>query len=163
MKNKIMRLLVCSGVLAMLYGCNLKEKEIVDAAVDKEQIKEDIQSRENEFAGIYNKGEVKNIDYYAEDSKSFYQNTAPVVGRESIIEFLKASSSSNSNIISFKTNEVFVSDDGNQVLEVGSFKVVDSSGTTINTGNYMSLFAKRNGKYVCIRDMSTSDNKFGKE
>ena len=54
----------------------------------------------------------------------------------------------NSNKISFKTNDVFVSSDGNQVVEVGYFKLVDSANTIINTGNYMSLFEKRNGKYV---------------
>ena len=63
----------------------------------------------------------------------------------------------NSNKISFKTDEVFVSNDGNQVVEVGYFKVVDSTNTTVNKGNYMSLFEKRNGKYVCVRDMSASD------
>jgi len=67
---------------------------------------------------------------------------------------------SNSNKISFKTNEVFVSNDGNQVVEVGYFKVVDSANTTINSGNYMSLFEKRDGKYVTVRDMSASDMPF---
>jgi hypothetical protein len=63
----------------------------------------------------------------------------------------------NTSKISFKTNEVFPSNDGNQVVEIGYFKVVDSSNTPINTGNYMVLFEKRNGKYVSVRDMSSSD------
>jgi len=50
-----------------------------------------------------------------------------------------------------------VSGDGNQVVEIGYFQVVDSVNTPINTGNYMSLFEKRNGKYVSLRDMSASD------
>ena len=64
---------------------------------------------------------------------------------------------SNSNKISFKTNEVFVSNDGNQVVEVGYFKVSAPDSTIVNSGNYMSLFEKRNGKYVVLRDMSASD------
>ena len=64
---------------------------------------------------------------------------------------------SESNKISFTTNEVFVSNDGNMVVEIGYYKVVDSTNTAINTGNYMGLFEKRNGKYVCVRDMSASD------
>jgi hypothetical protein len=52
---------------------------------------------------------------------------------------------------------VFVSGDGIQVVEIGYYKVVDSANTEINTGNYMSLFEKRNGKYYCVRDMSASD------
>jgi hypothetical protein len=64
---------------------------------------------------------------------------------------------SNSDKLSFKTNEVFPSSDGNQIIEIGYFKLVDSANAIINTGNYMSLFEKRDGKYVCLRDMSASD------
>ena len=79
------------------------------------------------------------------------------MGKEAIVSFLKADITSTSDRISFKTNEVFVSSDGNQVVEIGSFKVVDSVNNPVNTGNYMSLFEKRNGKYVAVRDMSASD------
>ena len=81
---------------------------------------------------------MKNIGYYADDATSFFQNRPPLVGKEAIVEFLKSDLISNSNKISFKTNEVFVSSDGNQVVEIGYFKVVDSTNTPINTGNYMS-------------------------
>ncbi len=63
----------------------------------------------------------------------------------------------NSNKISYKTNEVFVSSDANQVVEIGYYTVVDSTNTPINTGNYMVLFVKRDGRYVCLREMSASD------
>jgi hypothetical protein len=43
------------------------------------------------------------------------------------------------------------------VLEIGSYKVVDSNNYIVNSGNYMSLFVKRDGKYVSLRDMSASD------
>jgi hypothetical protein len=43
------------------------------------------------------------------------------------------------------------------VVEIGSYSVVDSTNVAINTGNYMSLFEKRDGKYYCVRDMSASD------
>jgi hypothetical protein len=42
-------------------------------------------------------------------------------------------------------------------VETGYFKVVDSANNPINSGNYMSLFEKRDGKYVTVRDMSASD------
>ena len=125
--------------------------------MDKEQIKKDIQAREDEFAALYNSGEFKDIGYYADDAISYYQNRAPIVGKEAIKEFLKSDVASNSNKISFKTKEVFVSNDGNQVVEFGYFTLVDSTGTSLNSGNYMSLFEKRNGKYACLRDMSASD------
>jgi ketosteroid isomerase-like protein len=125
--------------------------------MDKEQIKKEIQARENQFAEIYNSGEVKRIGYYADDAVTFYQNMAPIRGKEERLKFFKADLNSNSNKISFTTIEVFPSKDGTQVLEIGYYTVVDSNNTAVNTGNYMSLFEKRDGQYVCLRDMSASD------
>ena len=102
-------------------------------------------------------GNLKTIGYYADDAVTFFQNRSPLVGKEAIVEFLKSDLTANSNKITFTTNEVFVSNDGVQVVEIGSYKVVDSTNTPINTGNYMSLFEKRDGKYVSVRDMSASD------
>jgi ketosteroid isomerase-like protein len=144
-------------LLSFLFACNSNRQESTTTAVDKEQIKKDIQAKEDEFAATYNGGVAKNIGYYADDATSFYQNRAPLVGKDSIVAFLKSDAVANSNKISFKTNEVFVSNDGNQVVELGHYTVVDSANTPINTGNYMSLFEKRDGKYVSMRDMSASD------
>jgi ketosteroid isomerase-like protein len=100
---------------------------------------------------------VKSIGYYADNAISFYQNRAPLVGKDAIVTFLKSEIISNTDKISFKTNEVIVSNDGNLVVETGSFTLVDSASNLINKGNYMSVFEKRNGKYVAVRDMSVSD------
>jgi len=155
MKNKtIKKVLLAVSVLTL--ACNSK-KDGSAVVVDKEQIKKEIQAKEDGFAAIYNGGEIKDIGYYADDATSFFQNRPALIGKEAIVEFLKSGLSGNSDKISFNTEEVFVSNDGNQVVEVGYFKVVDSTNTTVNKGNYMSLFEKRNGKYVCVRDMSASD------
>jgi ketosteroid isomerase-like protein len=157
MKNKTLKgtMLLCA--MSLIIACGSKKEETVAAVIDKEQIKKEIQAKENDFAALYNAGEMKNIGYYADDATTFFQNRAPLVGKESIVAFLKADLIDNSNKITFITNEVFVSNDGIQVVEIGAFKVVDSTNTVINTGNYMSLFEKRDGKYYCIRDMSASD------
>jgi ketosteroid isomerase-like protein len=158
MNNKTVNgILVVGGIMTLMLACNSKEEKAETIVVDKEQIKKEIQAKEDEFAATYNSGEVKNIGYYADDATTYYQNRQPLVGKEAIVAFLQSDLISNSNTISFKTNEVFPSNDGNQVVEIGSFRVADSASNTINAGNYMSLFEKRNGKYVCIRDMSTSD------
>ena len=145
--------LMISGIIS----CNEKKEESTAVVIDKEQIKKDIQAREDEFATLYNAGEMKNIGYYDDSAISFYPNRAPLVGKPAIVNFLMNDLISNTDKLSFKTNEVFPSSDGKQIIEVGYFKLVDSSDATINTGNYMSLFEKRDGKYVCLRDMSTSD------
>lgn len=158
MKKRTVKAVLLGGVITLVFACNTEKKEEPAAVVvDKEQIKKEIQAKEDEFASLYNNGEIKDIGYYADDATSFFQNRAPLVGKPAIVEFLKSDIIANTNKITFNTNDVFVSNDGIQVVEVGSFKVVDSANAILNTGNYMSLFEKRNGKYVCLRDMSASD------
>ncbi len=158
MINSITKVLFFVFILSLTVACNTKKEELVATLViDKEQIKKEIQAKENEFAETYNSGKLKEIGYYAADAKTFYQNRAPLEGRDAIVAFLEEDLASNTNKISFTTNEVFVSKDGDQVVELGYYKVTDSTNTPINTGNYMSLFEKREGKYVCVRDMSASD------
>ena len=157
MKKEIVKGIILSGILSLMISCNSKKEEAAAPVIDKEQVKKDIQAREDEFAALYNNGEMKNIGYYAEDAESFFQNRPPLIGKEAIVEFLKSAVTSKSDRISFQTKDVFVSNDGKQVVEIGYYRVVDSVGTAINTGNYISLFEKRGDKYVCLRDMSVSD------
>jgi ketosteroid isomerase-like protein len=153
----MMKKTVLFCALAILIACNPKIETPVAAVMDKEQIKKEIQAREDEFAAVYNGDVVKDIGYYAEDARTFFQNVAPLEGKKAIVDFLMSDLVDNTNKISFTTNEVFVCGDGIQVLEIGYFKVVNSTSITINSGNYFSLFEKRDGKYVCLRDMSASD------
>jgi ketosteroid isomerase-like protein len=157
MKNKFIKGIALGCVFLLMASCNMSGEKSTSVVMDKEQVKMDIQTRENQFAEIYNSGEHKKIGYYADDAVTFYQNMAPIRGKKERMEFFKMDLNSNSNKISFTTTEVFPSKDGVQVLEIGYYSVVDSTNTAINTGNYMSLFEKRDGQYVCLRDMSASD------
>jgi ketosteroid isomerase-like protein len=153
MKNIMVKIILPGFIIATVIACN----QIATPVVDKEQIMKEIQAKEDEFAKLYNAGEIKNIGYYADDATTFYQNRAPLVGKDAIVDFLRHDLDSNTNTISFKTKEVFPSSDGNQVVEIGYFELMDSANIIINTGNYMALFEKRNGKYVSVRDMSVSN------
>ncbi|MCJ7758145.1 MAG: nuclear transport factor 2 family protein [Gillisia sp.] len=159
MKSKIMKGIILTFVMIFMSACNTKKEDIPAVVVDKEEIKKEIQAKEDLFAETYNAGEMKNIGYYADDAVSFSQNRPPLVGKQAIGEYLAEGIDTfgASNKISFATNEVFVSNDGVQVVEIGYYKVVDSTNTIVNSGNYMSLFEKRDGKYVSLRDMSVSD------
>ena len=156
MKKTFIKGLVVSSALLLLISCKKEEPAVV---IDANQIKEEIQAKENEFADTYNSGVVKNIGYHADDAITYPQNSAPIVGKAAIVEYLKTHRDTISigRKISFKTEEVFVSNDGNQVVEIGYYKVSDSTEAIVNSGNYMSLFVKKDGKYECLRDMSTSD------
>lgn len=157
MKKDILKGVLLSSVSLLILSCNSKQEASTTTSIDKEQIKKEIQAKEDGFAELYNTGQLKDIGYYADDATTFFQNRPPLIGKEAIVEFYRSAISSKSNKISFTSKDIFISNDGNQVVEIGYFKVVDSTNTPINTGNYMSLFEKRNGKYVCVRDMSASD------
>jgi ketosteroid isomerase-like protein len=157
MKDIVIKGALSFYLVSIMIACNPKGEKSGAAAPDVEQIKKEIQAKEDEFAAVYNSGELKSIGYYADDAITFYQNRAPIIGRQAREEFLKSDLISNSNKITFTTKEVFVSNDGEQVVEIGYYKVEDSVNTIVNTGNYMVLFVKRDGKYVCLRDMSASD------
>ncbi len=157
MKSKVTKGLLLLYLMSFTVACETKKADNAEVAVDIEQIKKEIQAKEDEFAAAYNAGEMRKIGYYAEDATTFAANQAPKVGREAIIEYLKVDIESNTDKISFTTREVFVSNDENLVVELGYYQVVDSSNISFNTGNYMCLFEKRDGKYYCVREMSVSD------
>ena len=90
MKNKIVKGVLLGAIITLMFACNTKKEEPAAAVIDKEQIKKEIQAKEDEFAAIYNSGELKNIGYYADDATTFYQNRPPLVGKEAIVEFLKS-------------------------------------------------------------------------
>ncbi len=159
MKKLVIKGMSLSCAMASFIACNAPKEQPAPPVVDREQIKKEIQAKENDYAAVYNSKELKNIGYYADDAVSFSQNRQPLIGKDAIVEYMKAGidSSSAGSTISFTTNDVFVSNDGNQVVELGYYKLVDSTGYPLNTGNYMVLFEKRNGSYVSVREMSVSD------
>ncbi len=145
-------------LMITIVACQPKEEVAETPVIDIEAIKQEIQDKENQFAELYNRKEMKSIGYYADDATTFAQNSPPLVGKPAIVEYLMENlDTTNLNQITFTTHEVFPSSDGEQVVEIGYYKVVDGEGLTVNTGNYMTLFVKRNGQYVCLRDMSACD------
>jgi len=152
---------IALGVItALVIACQPKKEEAAAApAVDKEAIKAELQTMESAFADAMNAGKPETIVYYSDDVVSYDQDAAPLIGKKAVDAKLAAQAKDmgKGNKISYTANEVFPSSDGNQVVELGSYKVVDSTGAKKASGNYMALFEKRDGKYICVRDMGSSD------
>jgi len=160
MKSKIVKGIVLSCLLTFIFACNPKKIDLfTDSKIDSEKIKAEIVAIETKMADMYNMRSAASEEYYAEDAISFSQNESPLVGKFAIDKSIKddLTSFNKGDKISFSANEIFPSNDGEQVVEIGSYKVTDSTNTIIFRGNYMSLFIKREGKYVCIRDMGASE------
>jgi len=156
MKNFTLKGMTLGLIIIAVVSCKPKTEEVT---VDKEQIKNEIQAMENKMAEMYNNRDINGEEYYADDATSFSQNKPPLVGKFAIDKSIREDLESfqKGNQIAFVANEIFPSSDGNQVVEIGSYRVSDSTSTAIYTGNYMALFEKRDGKYVAIRDMAASD------
>ncbi|MCK5169708.1 MAG: nuclear transport factor 2 family protein [Bacteroidales bacterium] len=155
MKNKILMggFLMLTVTLSLAFT-QKKEKP----TVDKDQVKSEIQAIEDHFALTFNNRNADSITYYAEDAISYFAGQEPIVGIDAIHQHIKDELMDfpEGAKISFETLEIYVTDDGNSVAEIGTHKLVDSTGIIIQKGHYVSFFAKRDGKYVCIRDMANS-------
>ena len=94
--------------------------------------------------------------YYSEDAISYSRNKQPLVGRAAIRESIakNIAKDTTENYSVYKIVDLYA--DGNTAVEIGSWTDFDASGKELENGNYMSYFEKRDGKYICVRDMSTT-------
>ena len=140
---------------ALIFSaCTTTEKV---EALDMEKIKAEIQAMEDAYAA----GEkAKDADavamYYSEDAIGYSRNNQPLSGkaaiRENIANNIAKDTTGNYNV--YKIVDLFA--EGNTAVEIGSWTEFDSDGNEQQNGNYMSYFQKRDGKYICVRDMSTT-------
>jgi uncharacterized protein (TIGR02246 family) len=131
-----------------------------DHEPDMAAIKTEMQALENAWAAADNAGDVPALlAFYADDAVSMGGDTPMAVGKASIqkeIEGYMASKPAG-NTVKYEVLDVF--GDENTVTEVGKTSRMDATGKVISTGKYMAIWAKRDGKYVCIRDIGNNDTK----
>jgi ketosteroid isomerase-like protein len=140
---------------ALIFSaCITAEKEEV---LDMEKIKVEIQAMEDAYsAGEKAKDADAVAEYYSDDAISYSRNTEPLVGktaiRDNIANSIAKDTLENYNV--YKVVDLFA--EGNTAVEIGSWTEFDASGNEKEHGNYMSVFQKRDGKYICVRDMSST-------
>ena len=59
--------------------------------------------------------------------------------------------------IAFETMDVYAQ--GNVATEVGRAIYKDAAGKTTGGGKYIAVYEKRDGKYLCIREIYNKDSK----
>ena len=158
MRNRVKYGVLFFCVMLFVESCNTKKAEPAAPVIDKEQIKKEIQAIEDKFSLIYTHRNADSLTYYADDAVSYFVGQEPLVGKEAIHKFIA------DELLDFpegvkiinKTLEVYVFEDGNNIGEIGEYSRVDSTGKILQRGHYFSFFAKRNGRYVCTRDMATA-------
>jgi uncharacterized protein (TIGR02246 family) len=160
MKRTLLLLVLVAPVLLFLPACEGEHKETEHQAeqIDMEAVKAEIQAMEDAFAVADNAKDADAVvAYYADDAQSLAYNAPTDIGKEAI----KASVMKNFEkdtmgyTVSFEVTGVWAA--GDYATETGTSKTVDKDGNVVYTGKYMTLFEKRDGKYVAIRDCYNRD------
>ncbi len=144
------------AIWAVLFSaCSTKETET--KTVDMDKAKVEIQAMEDKFAAAEKAKDAEAVAaYYSEDAISYNRNEEPASGRATIkariADRLAKDTTGNYNV--YKVVDLF--GEGNTLVEIGSWTLLNSSGTEVDRGHYMSCFQKRDGKYVCVRDMNVT-------
>lgn len=158
MKHNI--LIEASTLLMLVFGaaCTPEEKEKEVEVIDKEALKAEIQAIESKFASAFNTRNADSLTYYADDAISYFAGQEPIEGVEAIHEHIKGELANfpEGATLNFETKEIYVTENGDHIAEIGQHTLMDSTGTLIQSGHYFSFFTKRDGRYVCIRDMANS-------
>lgn len=99
------------------------------------------------------------VALYSDDAVISVPGAPPVRGtaaiRESFTKEVRDMAAAGLSQKSGANPEFAVS--GDLGYEWNTFTVADKAGKTVDTGKYLSVFARRNGKWVIVRDIWNSD------
>lgn len=144
--------IVAVGLIA-LAGC---QKAVEDTTADEAEIAKSAPA----WAAAYNAGDADALAaMYAEDATLQPPGAPSATGRDAIRAFF-AVDTANSKAAGVTMNipqagAIDVS--GDLAYEAGTYSVTDASGATVDTGKYIGVFQKRDGKWLYIRDTWNSD------
>ena len=148
--------IVFAGLSAILLSaCSTASKEV--KPLDLEKVKPEIQALEDAFAAAEKAKDADKVAaYYSDDAVSYSRNESPTVGRAAIRDSIAAriARDTTSNHSVYKVVDLF--GEGNFLVEIGSWTNMNPAGAEVDKGHYMSVFQKKDGKYVCIRDMNVT-------
>jgi ketosteroid isomerase-like protein len=155
MFRKLVAVFAVLGVVAVAAGC-AKTPPPQDVAADKAKLQTDALAWFDHFAAADSEG-LANL--YAEDALVMPPNTPALSGRPAIKAYYGAMvSQTKAAGLSVKQGTVTGSDvSGDMGWISGTYTVQDSSGATVDSGNFMSVHHRTNGSWLYIRDIWNSD------
>ena len=130
------------------------------AKPDMAKLKAEIQTLESSWAAADNARNATAIAaFYANDAVSLSNNKPMLVGNAAIQKDVVESLAKRAkgSTVSYEVMDVFGNE--NTVTEVGKTTVKDATGKVTSTGKYMAIWEKRNGKFICVRDIYNDDVK----
>ena len=147
-----------------MIGCSTTDTKpaegVAPTATDMGKAKTEIQTLETAWAAAENADTAKTLAaFYADDAVTLSNNNPMISGKEAIIKDIEEGMAKKLKgvTVAYDVQDVF--GDETTVTEVGKISRKDSAGKVTYTGKSMAIWQKRDGKYLCIRDMSNDDVK----
>lgn len=162
---------VAVAISFLTIGCNSPASDTTTKSVaetteqavtkpDMAVIKTEIQALETAWAAADNARDVQALlAFYADDAASLSNNAPMVVGKAALQKDIEANFAKKAKGATSIYEVLDVFGNENTVTEVGKSTVKDASGKVISTGKYMAIWEKRDGKYLCVRDIYNDDVK----
>ena len=130
--------------------------EVEVETLDMEAVNAEIAALEAAYQSASNAKDTEGVlAYYSEDAHSYPPKKATREGKEAIRSAMNENPNTGNGSMALETLDVWAA--GDIAVETGTWADMDSTGTVVATGKYMSIFEKRDGKYICVRDIWNSD------
>ncbi len=155
MRSKFQLALLSVITTLVFSACNAPAEKA--ATVDLDKLKIEIQAMEDAFAAAEKAKDAAAVAaYYSDDAISYSRNEEPASGKEAIKAGIakRIANDTTGNLSVYKVVDLFA--EGNTLVEIGSWTLLNPAGAETDKGHYMSLFQKRDGKWVCVRDMNVT-------
>lgn len=152
------QMLSLSLALAFIAGCGQPASTAQgpsSAAADEATIR----AGTGLWTDAYNAGEVdKIVALYTDDAVVMPTNVPPLVGHAAIKDFLtKDTAGAKSAGLTAKDGTSDVGISGDLAWHAGTSSVVDASGKTVETGKYIEVWRRIDGKWLIVRDIWNDD------
>jgi uncharacterized protein (TIGR02246 family) len=155
-KGDIVNILKTAAVIAVglvaLAGC---KPASYDSTGDSAAVGELNKS----WATAYNAGDADGVaNLYTDDATVTPPGVAALVGRDAIRNFIasdSAAAKAAGMTMNIASTDLGVTPD--LAYDTGTFTVTDASGATVDSGSYVSVVKKKDGKWFLYRDIWNSD------
>jgi uncharacterized protein (TIGR02246 family) len=155
-KGEIVNILKSAAVIAVgliaLAGCK-------PAAYDPTTDMVSVGELNKAWAAAYNAGDADGVaNLYTDDATVTPPGVAALVGRDAIRTFIASDSAATKAAgltMNIASSDMGVTPD--LAYDTGTFTVTDAAGATVDSGSYVSIVKKKDGKWFLYRDIWNSD------
>jgi uncharacterized protein (TIGR02246 family) len=151
--------MLVAASLITLAGCakSAPPAPVVDVAADEAAVR----ANNPAWFAAYNAGEVDKVAaLYADDAVLSIPGAPAARGSAAILEALTkdhAASAAAGVTLNAGSSRADAGVSGDLAWEWNTFSVTDKAGATVDTGKYVTVYGRRDGKWRIIRDIWNSD------